>query len=67
MKLLTPPPLNLKLIELEAGQCRYPYGDRAMTFCGHPVFRGSSYCEAHFWLCCGSARVLNGFIHTDQQ
>jgi GcrA cell cycle regulator len=47
-------PRLLSLIELEAGDCRYPYGgDRegeAINFCGHPCFRGSSYCAPHFHL-----------------
>lgn len=34
--------------------CRYPYGGdeegEAITFCGHPKRRGSSYCAAHFHL-----------------
>jgi GcrA cell cycle regulator len=38
-------PRHLSLIELEAGDCRYPYGgDRdgeAITFCGHPRREGS--------------------------
>ena len=40
--------------ELGEGDCRYPYGgDRdgeAITFCGHPRFRGTSYCAPHFHL-----------------
>jgi GcrA cell cycle regulator len=47
-------PRLLSLVELEAGDCRYPYGgDRegeAISFCGHPCFRGSSYCAPHFHL-----------------
>ncbi len=45
---------GLSLLELEAGDCRYPYGGdeegEAITFCGHPKRRGSSYCAAHFHL-----------------
>ncbi|MDP3076605.1 GcrA family cell cycle regulator [Bradyrhizobium sp.] len=45
-------PRHLPLIELEAGDCRYPYGgdaeDEAITFCGHPRREGSSYCLGHF-------------------
>ena len=44
-------PRLLPLIELEDGDCRYPYGgDRAgevITFCGHPRLAGSRYCAAH--------------------
>jgi GcrA cell cycle regulator len=45
-------PRLISLVDLEAGDCRYPYGgDRdgeAITFCGHPRREGSSYCTAHF-------------------
>jgi len=47
-------PRLVSLVELEADDCRYPYGgDRegeAISFCGHPCFRGSSYCAPHFHL-----------------
>jgi GcrA cell cycle regulator len=47
-------PRHLKLVELEAGDCRYPYrgGEEgeAITFCGHPRRKGSSYCTPHFHL-----------------
>ena len=47
-------PRHLSLIDLEAGDCRYPYGGdeegEAITFCGHPQRRGTSYCAAHFHL-----------------
>jgi GcrA cell cycle regulator len=47
-------PRHLSLIELERGDCRYPYGGDsegdAITFCGHPRRRGSSYCAPHFQL-----------------
>jgi len=42
------------LLDLEAGDCRYPYGGdkdgEAITFCGHPRRAGSSYCTPHFHL-----------------
>ena len=45
-------PRHLTLIELEYGDCRYPYGGdeegEAITFCGHPRRPGSSYCAPHF-------------------
>lgn len=45
-------PRHLRLTELEAGDCRYPYGGdadgEAITFCGHPRREGSSYCIGHF-------------------
>lgn len=40
-------PLNLDLVELEKGQCRFPYGDSVFTFCGHPALDGRSYCGPH--------------------
>jgi GcrA cell cycle regulator len=47
-------PRHLSLLELESGDCRYPYGgDKegdAITFCGHPRREDSSYCTAHFHL-----------------
>jgi GcrA cell cycle regulator len=52
-------PRLVSLIELDDGDCRYPYGgDRdgeAITFCGHPRFRGSPYCAPHFHLTRGPA------------
>jgi GcrA cell cycle regulator len=47
-------PRLLSLMELERGDCRYPYGGdkdgEAITFCGHPRRAGSSYCAPHFHL-----------------
>jgi GcrA cell cycle regulator len=47
-------PRHLSLVELEIGDCRYPYGGdeegEAITFCGHPRRPGSSYCTPHFHL-----------------
>jgi len=47
-------PRHLSVIELEAADCRYPYGGDAegepITFCGHPRRDGSSYCASHFHL-----------------
>ena len=47
-------PRHLSLIELERGDCRYPYGGdeegEAITFCGHARRPGSSYCTSHFHL-----------------
>ena len=47
-------PRHLSLIDLEHGDCRYPYGGdeegEAITFCGHPRRTGSSYCTPHFHL-----------------
>jgi GcrA cell cycle regulator len=47
-------PRHLAVVELEPGDCRYPYGGdkdgEAITFCGHPRRDGSSYCTSHFHL-----------------
>jgi GcrA cell cycle regulator len=47
-------PRHLSLIDLEPGDCRYPYGGdeegETITFCGHPRRTGSSYCAPHFHL-----------------
>ena len=47
-------PRHLSLIELDCGDCHYPYGGdeegEAITFCGHPRQPGSSYCAPHFQL-----------------
>jgi GcrA cell cycle regulator len=47
-------PRHLALIDLEAGDCHYPYGGdedgEAITFCGHPRRKNSNYCRAHFHL-----------------
>jgi GcrA cell cycle regulator len=50
-------PRHLSLLDLEPGDCRYPYGGdvegEAITFCGHPQHPDSSYCLAHFNLSVG--------------
>lgn len=47
-------PRHVSLIELEHGDCRYPYGGdedgEPITFCGHPRRPGSQYCSPHFRL-----------------
>ena len=47
-------PRHLALVDLEDGDCRYPYGGDSdgepITFCGHPCLEGSSYCTSHFHL-----------------
>jgi GcrA cell cycle regulator len=47
-------PRHLSLVELECGDCHYPYGGdeegEVITFCGHPRQPGSSYCTPHFLL-----------------
>jgi GcrA cell cycle regulator len=47
-------PRHLSLLDLEPGDCRYPYGGdeegEVITFCGHPRRQGTSYCTTHFYL-----------------
>jgi GcrA cell cycle regulator len=51
-------PRHLSLTDIEP-DCRYPYGGdaegEAITFCGHPQRRGTSYCAVHFHLTRGIA------------
>jgi GcrA cell cycle regulator len=55
-------PRHLSLIDLETGDCRYPYGGDAdgepITFCAHPRQEGSSYCTPHFHLTLGPGAQL---------
>ena len=55
-------PRHLSLLELEPGDCRYPYGGdeegEAITFCGQPCSESSSYCAPHFHLTRGPGRPL---------
>src|SRR5262249_40392579 len=52
-------PRLISLLELDGGDCRYPYGGEKeggeITCCGHPRRSGSSYCTPHFHLTRGSA------------
>ena len=47
-------PRHLALADLQASDCRYPYGGdeegKPITFCGHPRRENASYCAAHFEL-----------------
>lgn len=47
-------PRLITLLDLEAGDCRYPYGGDKdgdpIVFCGHPRRPGSRYCTPHFHL-----------------
>jgi GcrA cell cycle regulator len=55
-------PRHLSLLQLEPGDCRYPYGGEeegeAITFCGRPCCEGSSYCAPHFHLTQGPGSPL---------
>lgn len=41
-------PLGLSLLDMEAGQCRWPFGTGPYTFCGCSQAPKSSYCAAHY-------------------
>lgn len=47
-------PRLISFVELEPGDCRYPYGgdkdNEPIAFCGYPRRAGSSYCTPHFHL-----------------
>jgi GcrA cell cycle regulator len=47
-------PRLIGLVELEPGDCHYPYGGDTdgdpIVFCGHPRQPGSCYCTPHFHL-----------------
>lgn len=43
-------PRHVLLLDLKPNDCRYPYGDRDITFCGHPKQEGFSYCTPHRFL-----------------
>lgn len=50
-------PLHLNLLDLQEGQCRWPFGDGpAFTFCGCDVQEGSPYCPAHHFIAYVPAR-----------
>ena len=40
-------PRVLSLIDLDAGQCKWPVGDPLEGWCGCPAPEGKSYCEGH--------------------
>lgn len=48
-------PKHLELFELEPQDCRWPYGDKPFTFCGHQHNVGSSYCSYHDNIACNTA------------
>lgn len=40
-------PRHVSLADLEAGECRFPYGDGPFTFCGCEAIPGKPYCLPH--------------------
>lgn len=54
-------PIGVSLIDLQPGQCRFPYGDDPpYSFCGCPSLDGMSYCEPHHRLTHTEARGPTG-------
>jgi hypothetical protein len=45
------PPNGTTLADLDPNGCRYPFGNRDITFCDKPQQDGSSYCPAHHAIC----------------
>lgn len=48
------PPRMVSLADLEANQCRFPFGNPRTAefgFCGCPALPGQSYCNQHLQLC----------------
>lgn len=43
-------PKHIHLLELEAGECKWPFGQGPYTFCGHTTEHGDRYCPYHNWL-----------------
>lgn len=50
-------PRNISLLDLGPEDCRYPYGDKDILFCGHPKAPGSPYCMPHHALCNEPPRI----------
>jgi len=59
-------PRHLSLIELGSGDCRFPYGEGQVTFCGHPAHEGS-YCGPHFDLTHTRPRVLSKAVQEQRR
>lgn len=61
-------PRHLPLVDLEPGDCRYPYGGdeegEAISFCGHLRREGSSYCAPHFHLTRGPGSLPERAVGT---
>lgn len=43
-----PASLDLTILTLQPGQCRWAHGDGPFLFCGHPTDEGMSYCPHHY-------------------
>lgn len=47
--------LHISFEDLKSFHCRFPYGDKDFTFCGHPKVKGS-YCAPHAIYCTEAPR-----------
>lgn len=56
-------PLHVSLLDLEPHHCRYPFGERDFTFCGHPKADGKSYCRDHAELVVGQGSYSERTAH----
>ena len=63
----TSTPLHLSLLDLERGQCRWPFGDGPITFCGHVVRSKSSYCPHHALMNVGAGTASERAAHRSPQ
>lgn len=48
-------PRMVRFLDLEPGDCKYPYGDSDFRFCGHRAEEGRAYCWGHLELSRGPA------------
>lgn len=51
-------PVGVPLLDLQPGQCRFPYGNGPFTFCGCQALKDQSYCASHYELTHMSARYV---------
>jgi GcrA cell cycle regulator len=56
-------PRLISLIDLEPDDCRYPYGDTSILFCGHPRHGAQSYCAPHHSITQYQARKITEADH----
>jgi len=60
-------PLNLGVLQLTSESCHWPYGDDAITFCGHPSKPGCPYCPSHAAIAYQKPRKLTRKAFHEQQ
>ncbi len=59
-----PPEQRKALIDLEEGDCRFPYGDGPYTFCARPRLIGAPYCADHQRVASVSLSALRPYLGT---